>query len=127
MWQTVNLIVLDFHLHKKMVNTTKIVFNKTITTIAGSNTRLENGDLVTIGNYLKNKSGKDIIVSVGANFVSSKIKNNFGIIFMSGCSLIQIGFANSTYQNRKDAPIHKSGVVSNVWIEMYKDFVECLI
>lgn len=66
----------DFSFAQKMVNTPKIVFSRTITTIVGKNTRVENGDLVTVVNNLKNKSGKDIIVYGGANFVSSLIKNN---------------------------------------------------
>lgn len=61
---------------QKMVNIPKIVFSKTIKTIEGKNARVENGDLVTIVNELKNKSGKDILVYGGATFVSSLIKNN---------------------------------------------------
>jgi dihydrofolate reductase len=65
-----------FPFAQKMVNIPKIVFSKTITTIAGKNTRVENGDLVTVVNNLKNKSGKDILVYGGANFVSSLIKSD---------------------------------------------------
>lgn len=65
-----------FPFAQKMVNIPKIVFSKTITIIAGKNTRVENGDLVTVVNNLKNKSGKDILVYGGANFVSSLIENN---------------------------------------------------
>ncbi|MEP6713216.1 MAG: dihydrofolate reductase family protein, partial [Ferruginibacter sp.] len=65
-----------FPFAQKMVDIPKIVFSKTITTIAGKNTRVENGDLVTVVNNLKNKSGKDILVYGGANFVASLIKNN---------------------------------------------------
>ena len=61
---------------QKLVNIPKIVFSKTITTVAGKNIRVENGDLVTEVNNLKNESGKDILVYGGANFVSSLIKNN---------------------------------------------------
>lgn len=66
----------EFQLAQKLVNIPKIIFSKTITTIAGKNTRVENDDLVTVVNNLKNKSGKDILVYGGANFVSSLIKNN---------------------------------------------------
>ncbi len=66
----------EFPFAQKLVNIPKIVFSKTITTIAGKNTRVENGDLVMVVNDLKNKSGKDILVYGGANFVSSLIKNN---------------------------------------------------
>lgn len=66
----------DFPFAQKLVDIPKIVFSKTIKNIAGKNTRVENGDLVTVVNNLKNKSGKDILVYGGANFVSSLIKNN---------------------------------------------------
>ena len=66
----------DFLFAQKLVNIPKIVFSKTITSIAGDNTRVENGDLVTVVHHLKNESGKDILVYGGANFVSSLIKNN---------------------------------------------------
>lgn len=66
----------EFSFAQKMVNIPKIVFSKTLKSIAGKNTTLENGDLVTAVNNLKNQDGKDIIVYGGANFVSSLIKNN---------------------------------------------------
>ena len=61
---------------QKLVNIPKIVFSKTITTVAGKNIRVENGDLLTEVNNLKNENGKDILVYGGANFVSSLIKKN---------------------------------------------------
>lgn len=66
----------EFTFAQKMVNIPKIVFSKTVTTIAGKNVTVENGDLVTAVNKLKNQNGKDIIVYGGAGFVSSLIKNN---------------------------------------------------
>lgn len=61
---------------KIFVDTPKIVFSKTLTTIDGKNTRIENGDLVTVVNELKKQNGKDLIVYGGAHFVSSLIENN---------------------------------------------------
>ena len=66
----------EFSFAEKMVNIPKIVFSKTLKSIEGKNTRIENGDLVTVVNQLKNKPGKDILVYGGANFVSSLLKNN---------------------------------------------------
>lgn len=66
----------EFSFAQKMVNIPKIVFSKTIKNIAGKNTVVENGDLVTAINKLKNQNGKDLIVYGGANFVSSLIKHN---------------------------------------------------
>ncbi len=65
-----------FPFAQKMVNIPKIVFSKTIKTIAGNNLSVENGDLVSVVNNLKNNTGGDILVYGGANFVSSLIKNN---------------------------------------------------
>lgn len=61
---------------KIFVDTPKIVFSKTIKTIDGKNAVVENDDLVSSINILKNQEGKDIIVYGGANFVSELIKKN---------------------------------------------------
>jgi dihydrofolate reductase len=58
----------------KMVDMPKIVFSKTVKSIPGKNVFVENGDLATAVNDLKKKSGKDIVVYGGADFVSSLIK-----------------------------------------------------
>jgi dihydrofolate reductase len=64
----------EFVFAKKMVETPKIVFTKTLDKSPWPNTDLAKGDLVTEVNALKNKSGKDMIVYGGATFVSSLIK-----------------------------------------------------
>lgn len=66
---------IEFSFAKKMVDIPKIVFSKTLKNVAGKNIVVENGDLVTAVNNLKNKNGKDIVVYGGAGFVSSLIKN----------------------------------------------------
>jgi dihydrofolate reductase len=66
----------EFPFAQKMVDYPKIVFSKTTRQIAGKNVIVENGDLVTAVNKLKEQNGKDIVVYGGANFVSSLIKNN---------------------------------------------------
>lgn len=58
----------------QMVNMSKIVFSKTITTFHGKNVSVENGDFVTAIKNLKSKEGKDMIVYGGVGFVSSLIK-----------------------------------------------------
>ena len=63
-----------YSLAKKMVDYHKVVFSKTLTSVTGRNTVVENGDLATAVGKLKNKSGKDIVVYGGADFVSSLIK-----------------------------------------------------
>ena len=59
---------------KKMVNTHKVVFTKTLEKSNWANTSIANGDLSYEVNKLKNQNGKDIIVYGGASFVSSLIK-----------------------------------------------------
>jgi dihydrofolate reductase len=66
----------EFTFAQKMVNIPKIIFSKTVKTMAGKNVTVENGDLVTAVNKLKNQSGKDIVVYGGANFVSSLLEND---------------------------------------------------
>lgn len=63
-----------FDYANRMVTMPKIVFSKTVKTFQGKNVSVENGDLVTAINNLKNKDGKDMIVYGGAGFVSSLVK-----------------------------------------------------
>ncbi|QIP15317.1 dihydrofolate reductase family protein [Spirosoma aureum] len=64
----------EFSFAQKMVDTPKVVFSKTLKSIAGKNVTIENGDLATAVKNMKSKTGKDIIVYGGAGFVSSLIK-----------------------------------------------------
>src|SRR2546423_8468881 len=69
----------DFSLAKKMVDTPKVVFTKTLDRSTWNNTSLAKGNLAEEIASLKNQSqslsgGKDIIVYGGADFVSSLIK-----------------------------------------------------
>ena len=59
---------------KKMVDTPKVVFTKTLHKSNWPNTEIANGELATEVNRLKGKNGKDIIVYGGASFDSSLIK-----------------------------------------------------
>ena len=64
----------DIPFAKKMVNTQKIVFSKTLEKSSWNNTLLATGSLTEEINNLKNQSGKDLIVYGGAGFVSSLIQ-----------------------------------------------------
>ncbi len=59
---------------KKMVDTPKVVFSKTLAKSIWDNTEVENGDLATEINKIKSQEGKDIIMYGGSEFVSSVIK-----------------------------------------------------
>lgn len=73
-WESVKPGSVEYDFAQKMINTPKVVFSKTIKDIEGKNVRVENGDLKTAVNELKNKDGKDIVVYGGAEFDSSLIK-----------------------------------------------------
>ncbi len=59
---------------KKMVETSKVVFSKTLTSSEWANTILANGELAKEINSLKMQKGSDMIVYGGGKFVSSLIK-----------------------------------------------------
>lgn len=61
---------------KQYTDTAKVVFSKTLTTSPWDNTEINNGDLITEIDKLKQRDGGDIIVYGGATFVSALINNN---------------------------------------------------
>ena len=64
----------DTPLAKKIVDTPKVVFTKTLDKSTWNNTTLAKGDLAEEIANLKRQTGKDILVLGGAGFVSSLIK-----------------------------------------------------
>ncbi|MPR33913.1 dihydrofolate reductase family protein [Salmonirosea aquatica] len=64
----------EFPFAKKMIDTPKVVFTKTMEESIWANTTLAKGDLTEEVNQIKNQDGGDIIVYGGAGFVSSLIK-----------------------------------------------------
>lgn len=73
-WEAVKPESPEFFFARKMVDTPKVVFSKTLTRVDGKNVRVENGDLVQAVNRLKQLPGKDIIVYGGATFVGSLLE-----------------------------------------------------
>ncbi|HEY8560709.1 MAG TPA: dihydrofolate reductase family protein [Pyrinomonadaceae bacterium] len=61
---------------RKMVETPKIVFSKSLANNRWENAEVFGGDLVEKINELKNRDGGDIIAYGGARFVSSLIEND---------------------------------------------------
>ncbi|HEY3249906.1 MAG TPA: dihydrofolate reductase family protein [Ignavibacteria bacterium] len=64
----------EYDFARKMVNTPKIVFTKTLEKSPWNNTKIEKGDLKEEVNKLKGLNGKDIIVYGGTSFVAKLIK-----------------------------------------------------
>jgi len=74
-WEGVQPSSPEYEFAQKMVNTPKVVFSKTVSSMNGRNVRVENGDIVDAVNELKRQDGKDLIVYGGATFVRSLIEN----------------------------------------------------
>lgn len=75
-WTSIKTDDPQYEFSRKMVDTPKVVFTKTLDHHDWVNTTLAKGDLSDEINQLKNQEGKDIIAYGGASFVSSLIKNN---------------------------------------------------
>lgn len=66
----------EYSFGRKMVDTPKVVFTKTLEKSEWDNTRLAKGNLADEIRNLKNQNGEDIIVYGGASFVSNLIKED---------------------------------------------------
>ncbi|HEX3583330.1 MAG TPA: dihydrofolate reductase family protein [Thermoanaerobaculia bacterium] len=75
-WESVKSDDPQYDFAQKMVNTPKVVFSRTLSSLEGKNVRVENRDLVTAVNELKSRSGKDLLVYGGASFVASLIEHH---------------------------------------------------
>jgi dihydrofolate reductase len=64
----------EYTFAKKMVDTPKVVFSKTLEESRWNNTTVAKGNLADEIAHLKQQKGKDIVVYGGAGFVSSLIK-----------------------------------------------------
>lgn len=73
-WEKTAVSNPDHPFAKKIVDTPKIVFSKTINESTWNNTTLSKGNLADELAELKKQNGEDILVIGGANFVSSLIK-----------------------------------------------------
>jgi dihydrofolate reductase len=64
----------EYTFARKMVDTPKVVFSRTVTEVPGKNVRVEKGDMREAVTRLKREPGKDLLVYGGASFVSSLIQ-----------------------------------------------------
>jgi dihydrofolate reductase len=96
-----------------IVNMRKVVFSSTETAVSGKNVELENGDLVTAVQSLKNQPGKDILVYGGAGFVSSLIEHNLiDQYFIFRCP-VAIGRGLTIFKEQKILNLVSSTVYKN--------------
>lgn len=91
-----------------MVNLNKIAFSRTQKTIKGRNLTVENGDLATVVQSLKEKEGKDILVYGGADFVSSLISQNLIDEYYIFRSPVAIGKGLTIFQEQKILKLESS-------------------
>lgn len=104
-----------------MVNLRKIVFSHTQNNISGRNLEVENGDLATAVQALKQQPGKDIMVYGGANFVSSLISLNLIDEYYIFRHPVAIGSGLSIFKEQKLLELestidYKSGKVLNKYV-----------
>ncbi len=84
-----------------IVNHRKIAFSGSETTLPGRNLEVENGDLATVVQSLKNQPGKDILVYGGAGFVSSLVSLNLIDEYYIITNPVAIGTGLSIFKERK--------------------------
>jgi dihydrofolate reductase len=109
------------HLAKLMVDIPKIVFSHTETDIKGRNLKVENGDLATAVNALKNQPGKDMMVYGGAGFVSSLISLDLVDEYYLIINPIAIGSGMPIFKEQKlltleSSTAYKNGKVLNKYV-----------
>jgi dihydrofolate reductase len=91
-----------------IVDHQKIAFSHTETTLPYRNLEVENGDLATVIQSLKNKPGKDILVYGGVNFVSSLVSLNLIDEYYFIVNPIAIGSGLSIFKERKVLELESS-------------------
>jgi len=111
-WHTLAQLIAD---HRK------IAFSHTETIFPGRNLEVENGDLATAVQALKEQPGKDILVYGGAGFVSSLISLNLIDEYYLIINPVAIGAGLSIFKERKILKLEssiafKSGKVLNKYL-----------
>ncbi len=119
-WEAVRPESPEFIFARKMVDTPKVVFSKTLTHVTGKNVRVENGDLVKAVTGLKEERGKDIVVYGGATFVSALLEHDLIDELNIFVNPVVIGRGMRIFQDRKalrlaGSTAYPSGVVINTY------------
>jgi dihydrofolate reductase len=111
----------EYTFARKMVDTPKIVFSKTLRHVEGKNIRVESGDLADAVNRLKDQPGKDIIVYGGATFVSSLSRAGLIDEYHFFVNPVAIGDGLRAFSSRAPLELtastaYESGVVVNGYV-----------
>ena len=87
---------------KKMIETPKVVFTKTLNKSKWINTDIATGDLIEEISKIKNQNGKDIVVYGGASFDSSLIKEKLIDEFYLFINPVAIGNGMTIFKDLND-------------------------
>lgn len=98
---------------KLMVSHRKIIFSKTESDIPGNNAEIENGDLATVVQELKNQPGKDLLVYGGVGFVRSLISLDLVDEYYLIVNPVAIGSGQTIFSERKIMQLESSTAYSN--------------
>src|SRR5438094_5027155 len=125
-WEAVQPQSPEYVFARKMVDTPKVVFSKTLTRVAGKNVRVESGDLVQAVMQLKEQRGKDIVVYGGATFVSALIEHDLIDELNIFVNPVAIGRGMRSFKDRKalrsvGCAAYPSGVVGDTYQPVRKE------
>ena len=102
----------EYSFAKKMMETPKIVFTKTLIKSEWPNTKIATGDLKDEITKLKSQDGGDIIVYGGASFDSSLIKENLIDEFYLFINPVAIGNGRTIFKDLKE--ISKFNLIESI-------------
>lgn len=98
----------EYSFGRKMIDTPKVVFSKTLEKSEWDNTEIAKGNLADEVNKLKNQNGKDIIVYGGASFVSSLIKDGLIDEYYLFINPVSIGRGMAIFKDKINLKLIKS-------------------
>ena len=91
---------------KKMIETPKVVFTKTLNKYEWINTDIATGNLIEEVNKVKSQNGRDIVVYGGASFDSSLIKEKLVDEFYLFINPVAIGNGMTIFKDLNESKIH---------------------
>ncbi|PYP56716.1 MAG: deaminase [Gemmatimonadetes bacterium] len=120
-WEAVQPESPEYVFARRMVDTPKVVFSKTLKRVEGKNVRVEGGDLVQAVNRLKGQSGKDIVVYGGATFVSALIDHDLIDELNIFVNPVAIGRGMRIFTDRKALRLtHSNEYASGIIVNTYE-------